>query len=157
MDFILETEIYRSQRYGYEFSVVFIDLDHFKGINDTYGHLVGSKLLAEVGQIVKNACRRIDFAFRYGGDEFVIVLPQASKENAFVVARRLHKLIGETRWLTNEGLDVHFTASIGVACYPADAKSKVELLHLADEAMYAIKNSTRDGVAAAKVGVLPPE
>ena len=155
MDFILETEIYRSQRYGYEFSVVFIDLDHFKAINDTHGHLVGSKLLAEVGQIVKSACRRIDFAFRYGGDEFVIVLPQASKENAFVVARRLHKLIGETRWLNNEGLDVHFTASIGVASYPTDAKSKVELLHLADEAMYAIKNTTRNGVAAAKVGVLP--
>src|ERR1700680_3549349 len=87
MDFILETEIYRSQRYGYEFSVVFIDLDHFKAINDTHGHLVGSKLLAEVGQIVKSACRRIDFAFRYGGDEFVIVLPQASKGNAFLVAR----------------------------------------------------------------------
>jgi len=155
MDFILETEIYRSQRYGYEFSVVFIDLDHFKGINDTYGHLIGSKLLAEVGQIVKGACRRIDFAFRYGGDEFVIVLPQASKENAFVVARRLHKLIGETIWLTAEGLGVRFTASIGVASYPSDAKTKVDLLHLADEAMYSIKNTTRNGVAAAKVGVLP--
>jgi diguanylate cyclase (GGDEF)-like protein len=155
MDFILETEIYRSQRYGYEFSVVFIDLDHFKGINDTFGHLIGSKLLAEVGQIVKGACRRIDFAFRYGGDEFVIVLPQASKENAFVVARRLHKLIGETKWLIAEGLDIHFTASIGVASYPSDAKTKVELLHLADEAMYAIKNTTRNGVAAAKIGVLP--
>ena len=119
MDFILETEIYRSQRYGYEFSVVFIDLDHFKNVNDTHGHLIGSKLLAEVGQMVKTACRRIDFAFRYGGDEFVIVLPQASKENAFVVARRLHKLIGETNWLTTEGLDIHFTASIGVASYPS--------------------------------------
>ena len=104
---------------------------------------------------MKSACRRIDFAFRYGGDEFVIVLPQASKENAFVVARRLHKLIGETRWLTAEGLDVHFTASIGVASYPSDAKTKVELLHLADEAMYVIKNTTRNGVAAAKIGVLP--
>jgi two-component system cell cycle response regulator len=58
-------------------------------------------------------------------------------------------------WLSTEGLNVHFTASIGVASYPTDAKSKVELLHLADEAMYAIKNSTRNGVAAAKVGVLP--
>src|SRR5579871_1295957 len=154
LNFILETEIYRSQRYGYEFSVVINDLDHFKQINDTHGHLIGSKLLAEVGNVVKSACRRIDFAFRYGGDEFVIVLPQASKENAFVVARRLHKLIGETHWLTNEGLDVHFTASIGVASYPSDAKTKVELLHLADEAMYAVKNTTRNAVAAARVGVL---
>src|ERR1700746_3585637 len=151
MDFILETEIYRSQRYGYEFSLVFIDLDHFKSVNDTHGHLVGSKLLAEVGQMVKKACRRIDFAFRYGGDEFVIVLPQSSKENAFVVARRLHRMIGETVWLQSEGLNIHFTASIGVASYPADAKSKVELLHLADEAMYRVKNPTRNGVAAAKI------
>jgi diguanylate cyclase (GGDEF)-like protein len=155
MDFILETEIYRSQRYGYEFSVVFIDLDHFKSVNDTHGHLIGSKLLAEVGQLVKSTCRRIDFAFRYGGDEFVIVLPQASKENAFVVARRLHKLIGETAWLTSEGLDIHFTASLGVASFPSDAKSKVDLLHLADEAMYSVKNSTRNAVAAARIGVLP--
>ncbi len=155
MDFILETEIYRSQRYGYEFSLVFIDLDHFKGVNDKHGHLVGSKLLAEVGQMVKNACRRIDFAFRYGGDEFVIVLPQSSKENAYVVARRLHRMIGETTWLQSDGLSVHFTASLGVASYPADAKSKVELLRLADEAMYMVKNTTRDGVAAARVGPLP--
>jgi diguanylate cyclase (GGDEF)-like protein len=155
MDFILETEIYRSQRYGYEFSLVFIDLDHFKNVNDTHGHLVGSKLLAEVGQMMKMACRRIDFAFRYGGDEFVIVLPQASKENAFIVAKRLHRMIGETTWLASEGLKVRFTASVGVASYPTDAKSKVELLHLADEAMYVVKNSTRNGVAAAKIGRLP--
>jgi diguanylate cyclase (GGDEF)-like protein len=155
MDFILETEIYRSQRYGYEFSLVFIDLDHFKSVNDTHGHLVGSRLLAEVGLLVKSACRRIDFAFRYGGDEFVLVLPQASKENAFVVAKRLHKLIRDTTWLSEEGLNIHFTASIGVASYPSDAKSKVELIHLADEAMYLVKNTTRNGVAAAKVGALP--
>jgi diguanylate cyclase (GGDEF)-like protein len=155
MDFILETEIYRSQRYGYEFSLVFIDLDHFKNVNDTHGHLVGSKLLAEVGQMVKATCRRIDFAFRYGGDEFVIVLPQSSKESAFVVAKRLHRMLGETIWLKAEGLNIHFTASVGVASYPDDAKSKVELLHLADEAMYMVKNTTRNAVAAARVGVLP--
>ena len=155
MDFILETEIYRSQRYGYEFSLVFIDLDHFKTVNDTHGHLVGSKLLGEVGQMVKVACRRIDFAFRYGGDEFVIVLPQACKENALVVSSRLHRLIGETRWLASEGMDIHITASLGIASYPTDAKTKVELLHLADEAMYLIKNTTRNGVAAAKIGALP--
>jgi diguanylate cyclase (GGDEF)-like protein len=106
--------------------------------------------------MVKTACRRIDFAFRYGGDEFVIVLPQASKENAYIVARRLHRMIGETSWLNSEGMDIHFTASIGVASYPSDAKTKVELLHLADEAMYHVKNTTRNGVAAARIGALPP-
>ncbi len=155
LNFILETEIYRSQRYGYEFSLVFIDLDHFKKINDTFGHLMGSKLLAEIGEVIKSRCRLIDFAFRYGGDEFVILLPQTSKENACVVAKRLHKLIREIVWLQSENLNVSITPSIGVASYPSDSNTKVELLHLADEAMYSVKNSTRDGVAVAKVGLLP--
>ena len=155
LNVILETEIYRSQRYGYEFSLVFLDLDHFKAVNDTHGHLSGSKLLAEVGQVLRDNCRLIDFAFRYGGDEFVILLPQTSKENACAVARRLHSLIRETRWLASEGLDVHITTSAGVASYPTDAKTKAQLLHLADEAMYLVKNSTRDSVAMAQTGVLP--
>ncbi len=155
LNFILETEIYRSQRYGYEFSLVFIDLDHFKKINDTHGHLMGSRLLAEIGQMVKAHCRLIDFAFRYGGDEFVVLLPQTSKENAINVARRLHRLIRENTWLKAEGINARITPSVGVASYPADSNTKVELLHLADEAMYVVKNSTRDGVAACKVGALP--
>ena len=78
----LDTEVYRSSRFGYEFSVLFIDLDHFKAVNDTYGHLIGSKLLAEIGYLVKAQLRLIDFAFRYGGDEFVVLLPQTSKDQA---------------------------------------------------------------------------
>ncbi len=155
LNFMLETEIYRSQRYGYEFSLVFIDLDHFKEVNDTHGHLVGSKLLGEIGAMIKDHCRLIDFAFRYGGDEFVVLLPQTSKEHAYVVARRLHRLIRETTWLKEKGLDIRITASVGVSSYPADSTSKAELLHLADEAMYLVKNTSRDSVAAANVGVLP--
>ena len=85
----LDTEVYRSSRFGYEFSVLFIDLDHFKTVNDTHGHLIGSKLLAEIGYLVKAQLRLIDFAFRYGGDEFVVLLPQTSKDQALVVAKRL--------------------------------------------------------------------
>jgi diguanylate cyclase (GGDEF)-like protein len=155
MGFILETEIYRSQRYNYEFSLVFIDLDHFKQVNDTHGHLVGSRLLAEIGNALKSHCRLIDFAFRYGGDEFVILLPQTSKENALNVARRLHKLIRGTVWLDDAGLDVHVTPSVGVASYPVDSRTKEGLLHLADEAMYLVKNTNRDSVAAANMGILP--
>jgi len=154
MNFILETEVYRSQRDGYECSLVFLDLDHFKTVNDTHGHLLGSMLLAEIGQVLRANCRTMDFAFRYGGDEFVILLPQTSKENACGVARRLHKLIREKLWLTSEGAGVRITSSAGVASYPGDAKSKAELLHLADEAMYLVKNTTRDNVAAANQGVL---
>jgi len=155
LNFILETEIYRSQRYGYEFCLVFLDLDHFKSVNDTHGHLAGSKLLAEIGNVLRANCRLIDFAFRYGGDEFVILLPQTSKESACGVALRLHKLIREMHWLRSEGLDVRLTTSAGVAAYPTDAKTKAELLHLADEAMYLVKNTTRDSVAVAHMGVLP--
>ncbi len=99
LNFMLDTEIYRSHRYAFEFSLIFIDLDHFKSVNDTYGHLMGSKLLNEIGQAIKDKCRLIDLAFRYGGDEFVLLLPQTSKENAMGVARRVHKLIREMIWL----------------------------------------------------------
>ena len=155
LDFILETEIYRSQRYNFEFSLVFIDLYHFKTVNDTHGHLMGSKLLAEIGEMLKTRCRLIDMAFRYGGDEFVIVLPQTSKENAIAVARRLHEMTRETTWLKSDDLNVRITASLGVASYPADSKTKVGLLHLADEAMYLVKNTNRDDVAAANFGIVP--
>src|SRR6202162_5340441 len=89
----LETEVYRSSRFGYEFSVLFIDLDHFKSVNDTHGHLIGSKLLAEIGYLIKAQLRLIDFAFRYGGDEFVVLLPQTGKDQALVVAKRLREAL----------------------------------------------------------------
>ncbi len=155
MNYMLDTEIYRSQRYSYEFSLIFIDLDRFKNVNDTYGHLTGSKLLGEIGLVIKNNLRMIDQAFRYGGDEFVVLLPQTSKDNACRVARRLHKLIRDMVWLREGGLNVRITASVGVAAYPSDARTKVDLLHLADEAMYSVKNTTRDSVAAAGIGALP--
>src|SRR5882757_6907531 len=155
MGFILETEIYRSQRYNYEFSLVFIDLDHFKEVNDTHGHLIGSRLLWEIGNALKAHSRLIDFAFRYGGDEFVLLLPQTSKESAMHVARRLHALIRGTEWLASGGLNQRLTASMGVASYPVDSRTKEGLLHLADEAMYLVKNTNRDSVAAANIGILP--
>ena len=111
MNFMLDTEIYRSHRYAFEFSLIFIDLDHFKNVNDTHGHLMGSKLLGEIGQAIKDKCRMIDLAFRYGGDEFVILLPQTSKENALGVAHRLHKLIRETVWLKQAQLNLHIRSA----------------------------------------------
>lgn len=155
LNFMLDTEIYRSHRYAFEFSLIFIDLDHFKSVNDTHGHLMGSKLLSEIGSAIKEKCRLIDLAFRYGGDEFVVLLPQTSKENALGVAHRLHKLIRETIWLKEANINAQLTASVGVASYPTDSRTKAELLHLADEAMYLVKNTSRDCVAAAGMGLLP--
>ena len=119
----LETEVYRSARYGYEFTVVFIDLDHFKQVNDTHGHLVGSKLLTEIGYLIKAQLRLIDYAFRYGGDEFVVLLPQTGKDAALVVAKRLRDSLRTSMFCQEEGLNLNVRASMGVATYPHDAKT----------------------------------
>lgn len=155
LNFVIDTEIYRSNRYGYHFSLIFLDLDYFKEVNDTYGHLAGSKLLREIATLLRGGLRLIDYAFRYGGDEFVALLPQTSKENSYIVARRLRDRLNENKFLREEGLNLQVRASFGLATYPTDAKSKVELIRLADEAMYLVKNTTRNNVAAANVGVLP--
>lgn len=152
--FVLETEIYRSNRYHYQFTLMFIDLDHFKLVNDTHGHLVGSKLLREVADLVRDSLRMVDFAFRYGGDEFVVLLPQTDKEGATVVARRLRELINANTFLRAENLNLSLTACIGLATYPVDATTKADVIRLADEAMYYAKNATRNNVAVANQGLV---
>src|SRR5258705_3545548 len=150
----LETEVYRSARFGYEFSVIFIDLDHFKQVNDTKGHLVGSRLLAEVGYLIKAQLRLIDFAFRYGGDEFVILLPQTGKDQALTVAKRLRDALRVSMFCKEEGLNLNVLASIGLATYPHDAKSPHDVIRQADEMMYLVKNTTRDNIGIAQRGVM---
>jgi diguanylate cyclase (GGDEF)-like protein len=150
----LEAEVYRSARFSYEFTVLFIDLDHFKQVNDTHGHLIGSKLLAEIGYTIKSHLRLIDYAFRYGGDEFVVLLPQTGKESGLVVARRLLDSFRNNRLLKDEGLNLNVRASIGLAAYPDDAKSAHEIIRQADEMMYEVKNSSRDNIAIAQRGLL---
>ena len=151
---MLEAEIHRSTRYNYEFSLVFIDLDRFKTVNDVHGHLVGSKLLAQVGQVLQSHLRLIDMAFRYGGDEFVLLLPQTSKRAAIQVARRLHRLLGERTYLEEEGLNLRITARFGLASFPTDATNRADLIHMADAAMYDVKKSTRNNISVANQGVL---
>jgi len=150
----LEAEVYRSARFGYEFSVLFLDLDHFKKVNDTHGHLVGSKLLAEIGYAIKAHLRLIDYAFRYGGDEFVVLLPQTGKDSALVVARRIRDVFRSTLFLKEENLNLNIRASMGVATYPEDAKSAHEIIRQADEMMYMVKNTTRDNISVAQHGML---
>jgi diguanylate cyclase (GGDEF)-like protein len=149
----LESEVYRSSRFGYEFSVLFIDLDHFKQVNDTHGHLIGSKLLAEIGYLIKAQLRLIDFAFRYGGDEFVVLLPQTSKDAALVVARRLRDSLRASAFCKEESLNLNVRASMGLATYPHDAKTPHDVIRQADEMMYMVKNSTRDNIGIAQRGL----
>ncbi len=151
----IEAEVYRSSRFGYEFSILFLDLDRFKLVNDSYGHLIGSRLLAEIGSTIKSHLRLIDFAFRYGGDEFVALLPQTGKHSAQIVARRLRDILRNTKFHLGEGLDLNIRASMGVASFPDDAKNAHELIRKADEMMYTIKNTTRDAIAVCGVGVIP--
>src|ERR1700678_3788045 len=150
----LETEVYRSARFGYQFSVIFIDLDHFKQVNDTHGHLVGSRLLAEVGYLIKAQLRLIDFAFRYGGDEFVVLLPQTGKDQAVVVAKRLRDAMRARCFCRDEGLNLNVRASIGLATYPHDARDAHDIIRQADEMMYLVKNTTRDNIGIAQRGVM---
>jgi diguanylate cyclase (GGDEF)-like protein len=145
----LDIELERSQRFGSSFSLIFMDLDYFKKVNDTYGHLVGSKLLIEVAQLILSSLRTVDTVARYGGDEFVIILPQTPLDGGFYVADRLRKSMEKKTFLKQEGLSIRVTACFGVASYPENAKTKEELLKIADQAMYRGKDSTRNIVYAA--------
>jgi diguanylate cyclase (GGDEF)-like protein len=110
-------------------------------------------LLAEIGYRLKSALRLIDYAFRYGGDEFVVLLPQTNKEQAQVVARRLREVI-RTQPFHIDGVSLNVKSSMGVASYPEDAKSAHEIIRQADEMMYMVKNTSRDSIAVAQQGML---
>jgi diguanylate cyclase (GGDEF)-like protein len=146
---VLEAEVVRSERYGRPFSLVFIDLDHFKQVNDRHGHQAGSAALREVGGVLRAGLRETDIPTRYGGDEYVILLPEADRAQAMGVAERLRAAIAEHTFLEDRGLSVRITASLGVATWPLDGRRAEELLGRADAAMYWVKGASRDGVAHA--------
>src|SRR5438309_4826229 len=152
----LEQEIIRATRFGHPVSLVFFDLDYFKRVNDTYGHQAGSRLLAEVGRLLLGTLRSTDVPVRYGSDEFVVLLPETSKDQAVEAANRIRSEIASARFLADAPFGpVRITASLGVATFPDDARAPEELLRRADDAMYRVKAERRDGVAAAQPGQAP--
>lgn len=141
LQMILDQEILRSERYGLEFSLVFIDLDYFKEINDTRGHLAGSQALREVANLLQESVRESDILFRYGGDEFTGFLVETGSEGAAVVAERIRRSIQNHAFFSDSDDPAHITATVGYATFPSDAGTKQEIIHLADKAMYAGKQS----------------
>lgn len=149
---LLEARVDGAERDASPFSLIFVDLDHFKHVNDVHGHLVGSHLLREVGQTLRAGLRKQDLVFRYGGDEFVAMLPGTNKCAAQHVAERLWKSLRERRF--GSVLELEVRASFGVASWPEDGNSVHEIIRAADEMMYLVKGMTRDNVAIAGMGLV---
>jgi diguanylate cyclase (GGDEF)-like protein len=147
---ILRREEKRSVRSGRPLSLLFIDLDGFKDINTKYGHQAGSRTLVEVGGVIRSCARETDVVARYGGDEFAVVLPDTVVHGASFVARRICERIRTSRYLTEEGLFIQLTASVGIATLPDAATSAEELLRAADRAMYRVKNAGKNGLHIAE-------
>ena len=143
----LSEEIERSERLKLEFSVLMIDIDHFKHCNDRYGHMVGDAVLKEIASIVKSNAREIDLVARYGGEEFSLLLPETGKKGAFYVAERIRKAI-EGKLIAAYDENLRLTVSIGISMYPEDAKKGKSLIEKADKAMYQSKQQGRNRIKA---------
>ncbi len=129
---------------GGELSVVFLDLDNFKAVVDTHGHLLGSKVLAEVARVLSSVLGPDDSLVRYGGDEFIILLPGMTQTAALELVRQLRRTLNQARLLQEEGLNLAVTASYGIATMPQDARDKDTLLLIADRAMFRGKGRGKD-------------
>ena len=139
---VLHAEICRSKRTGREFSLLLLDVDGLKEINDRFGHPVGDRSLCRMGQILRDCCRSTDTAARHGGDEFALVLPETGVAAATLLARRICGLI------ESESEEPAFSVSAGIASFPTDAESIGTLLYAADRAMYAMKDRRPGAVQA---------
>lgn len=147
---VLRRESKRASRSGRPLSLLFLDLDGFKAVNDRHGHLCGSRALVEAAGVIRRCARETDVTARFGGDEFALVLPDTGSEGAVQVAERVRERIAAHPFLkVSDGLDIRLTASIGVATLPDVAASAEELVKAADTAMYRVKDRGKNGVVLA--------
>ena len=150
LNLVLRREAKRASRSGRPLSLLFLDLDGFKQVNDNHGHLAGSKALVEAAAIIRSCARETDVVARFGGDEFALILPDTGRDGAFSVAARIRERLGSAHFLQSDGLALHLTASIGLATLPDVAGSAEELLKAADTAMYKVKAAGKDGIHIAQ-------
>ena len=147
----LDEEIERARRYGTLFSIIFLDLDDLKMVNNFYGHLTGSRTLQEVAKRILTAVRAIDKVVRFGGDEFCIILPQTDQDQAMAVAKRVRKAMTASAFRVDANVEISITASFGIATYPTHALGKEDLVRQADAAMYRVKSTTKNAVGIAVI------
>lgn len=145
-----EREIHRAARSGKELSVLFLDLDRFKRVNDQYGHLVGSSVLRRLSEVLLDCVRQVDTLARYGGDEFTILLVDTPLRGAVQVAERIRRTVAETLFEGTGGAPIRLTISIGVATFPDHSRDREGLLDVADKAMYRAKSKGRNCVCSAE-------
>ncbi len=141
---ILDSEFRRAMRYNTSLSIMLLDIDRFKSINDTKGHPVGDEVLKKIAGLIKRFIRDTDFPCRYGGEEFVLVLPNTTTKEAVIIAERIRKSVEKSTFILNNREELNITISIGIATYPSDAKEKQELIDKADRALYFAKESGRN-------------
>jgi diguanylate cyclase (GGDEF)-like protein len=143
---VLDLELKRSAKQRKPVSLAFIDLDRFKLVNDAHGHLVGSELLGRVGARLQKLSRTQDLCFRYGGDEFVILMPETSASEALIVTNSLHQQMMQTCFRMNNGLELTASASVGLATCPPEQAAVHAIIGAADARMYTVKNDGRGRV-----------
>jgi diguanylate cyclase (GGDEF)-like protein len=146
---VLRRETKRASRSGRPLSLLFVDLDGFKSINDTHGHLFGSRALVEAAGVIRASARETDMVARFGGDEFALILPDTGSEGAVSVGERVRDRIAAFRFLQGDGLNIQLTVSVGVATLPDVAASADGLIQAADEAMYYVKDHGKNGIYVA--------
>ncbi len=145
----MDREIRRAERYGSELSVLFLDLDRFKLVNDNHGHLVGSQALRRLSQVLGQCVRQVDTLARYGGDEFTILLVGTGEETGTEIAERIRRIVSETAFEAGPDRVLQLTCSVGVSTYPTHGRTREALLDSADKAMYRAKSKGRNRVCSA--------